>query len=297
MLILCSPSWAGINDYNPAFEGTREVFKYTYENEDDVEGEGYMMVRENVNTNNLSLLEYMHASGAIDYEDLLSSRQKTTHTSDSYYIMGKDGSYVKNSKGANSEITYTVHKDLVQSPYAIAFGTGWYTARPVIYDSLLKEKTVAKSYQESAMMHHQLEYARGYEGSVDVNLNCTGPTADAEGTGLIKMKIDDYVSQGMVHIGQLVSDPSRNYKSGYNSSIVHSWKNPIINEDANYIGTFYIKKDMEVKIKKPKPTEYEDWLPCCFGGISDMDEADRKAISEESLFDCSCAETTISKPA
>jgi len=279
MQILCSPSWAGINDYNPAYEGTRAVFTYTYENEDDVEGEGYMMVRSNVNTNNLSLLEYMHASGTIDYSDLLSSRQKTTHTSDSYYVMGKDGSFVKNSKGANSEITYAVQKDLVQRPYAAAYGTGWYIARPIIYDSLLKEKTVAKSYQEAAVMHHQLGYARGYDGSVGVSLNCTGPTTEAEGTGLIRMKIDDYVSQGMVRIGQLVSDPLRNYHGGYNDTIIHTWKHPIIDEDANYIGTFYIKKDMEVKIRKPKPTEYEDWLPCCFGGFSDMDEADRKAIS------------------
>ena len=308
MLVLTGLSLAGINDYNPSYEGTRDVSKYTYEYQDDVEGEGYMMVRENVNTNNLSLLEYMHGSGTIDYADLLSSKQKTTHTSDNYYIIDKQGAFEKRSKGANSEITYTIQKDLVQSPQAFAFGKGWYASHPVVYDSLLKEKTVAKSYQEAAMMHHQLEYARGYKGDIAVNLNCTGTTAEAKGKGSVSMKIEDFVTQGTVHVGQLLTDTmkastpyedSKGKMKQRDGMKRQAWKKPIIEVDADYVGNFHIKKNMKIEIEKSKPMEYKDWLPCCFGGYFDMDEVDQKPMAEEGIFDCTCREAALKsyKPA
>ncbi len=307
MLMLLGLSWAGTNDYNPAFEGTRDPIKYTYEYQDDVEGDGYMMVRTNVNTNNLSLLEYMHASGTIDYADLLNSKQKTTHTSDNYYTIGKDGAFVKNSKGANSEITYTIQKDIVQSPYAFGFGTGYYAANPLLYNSLIKEKTVAKSYQEAAMMHHQLEYAHAYKGDIAVNLNCTGPIYGAKGKGTISMKIEDFVTQGTVHVGQLLTN-TKVSATPYNSSGKlklwdgmkrQAWKEPLIEVDADYVGDFHIMKNMKIEIEKSKVTEYSDWLPCCYGGYFDMDEVDRKAIAEDGVFNCSCRNMSLStyKPA
>jgi len=312
LLLSAGLSWAGSNDYNPEYEGSREAFKYTYEYQDDVEGDGYMMVRSNVNTNNLSLLEYMHGSGTIDYADLLSSKQKTTHTSDNYYTITKYGTFEKRSKGANSEITYTIQKDMVQSPQVFAFGTGWYAARPIVYDSLLKEKTVAKSYQEAIMMHHQLEYARGYKGDISVNLNCTGSTAEARGKGSVSMKVEDFVTQGTVHIGQLLTDTMKSAtptksKSKSGSTVWktadgmkrQAWKRPIIEVDADYVGNFHIMKNMKIEVEKSKPMEYSDWLPCCFGGYFDMDDVDRKPIAEDGIFDCSCRNQSIStfKPA
>jgi len=295
-------SLADTDDYNPAYEGTRSVFKYTYEYQDDVEGDGYMMVRSNVNTNNLSLLEYMHGSGTIDYADLLNSKQKTTHTSDNYYTIGKGGEFVKNSKGANSEITYTIQKDLVQAPYAFGFGTGYYAANPIVYNSLLKEKTVAKSYQEAAMMHHQLEYAHAYKGDIAVNLNCTGPAYNVKGKGLISMKIEDFVTQGTVHVGQLLTDTkeastpyidSKGKMKVWDGMKRQAWKEPIIEVDADYIGNFHIMKNMKMEIEKSKVTEYEDWLPCCFGGYFDMHEVDRRAIAEDGVFNCSCRDIAL----
>jgi hypothetical protein len=308
LLVMTSLSWAGPDDYNPAYEGTRDVFKYTYKYEDDVEGEGYMVVRDNVNTNNLSLLEYMHGSGTVDYADLLSSKQKSTHTSDNYYVVTEEGGFAKKSKGANSEINYTIQKDLVQSPYAFAFGTGYYAANPVVYNSLLKEKTVAKSYQEAILIHHQLEYAHAYKGDVAVNLNCTGPTHDTKGKGSASMKIEDFVTQGTVHVGQLFTNTkkastpyidSKGNMKVWDGMKRQAWKKPIIEVDADYVGNFHIKKSIEIEIEKSKCMDEEDWLPCCYGGYFDMNEDDRKPLGEAGIFDCTCRNQSIStfKPA
>ncbi|OPY52304.1 MAG: hypothetical protein A4E48_01185 [Methanosaeta sp. PtaU1.Bin060] len=294
---LCVLSWAGTYDYNPVYGDVINISKCTFEYEDNVAGEGYMMVRKMVNTNNLSLMQFMHGSGTQDYADMLSSRQKTTHPSDDYYYINEGEESENQWKGANSEIDYAIQNRLVQAPYAFAAGTKWFAVHPVTYDSLLKEKTVAKSYQEAAMMQHQLDYARGYEGDLAVNMNCTAPTDEAKGMGLISMSIDSYVMSGMVHIGELVSDASKHYQGGYNNTKVHALKGPIIRVDENYVGNFHIKKEMEVKTEKPISEEYDDWLTCCFGGFSDMNDADRKFIKDESIFDCTCKEITTNMPA
>jgi hypothetical protein len=284
MLMVSGQSLASTNDYNPQYDG-RTAIKYTYEYDDDVEGDGYMMVRADVNTNNLSLLEYMHGSGSIDYAHLLNSEQKTTHTSSYYYTITKDGGFLKKSKGANSVINFTIQKDLVQSPYIFAFGTGWYAARPITYDSLLKEKTVAKSYQEGIMMQHQLEYARGYVGDIAVDLNCTGPIYKVNGKGSASMKIEDYVTQGTVHVGMLFTDTLK----GSKSFRTQNWRAPIIDIDADYVGDFQIKKNLKIDVVKDWGSDKSDWLPCCFGGYDDMDEVMTLPIAEAGVFDCTCS--------
>jgi hypothetical protein len=284
MLILTGLSLADTYDFNPVYEG-RTAVKYTYVYDDDVEGDGYMMVRADVNTNNLSLLEYMHGSGSIDYAHVLESKQKTAHKDSSYYTITEDGGFLKKYKYADSEINFTIQKDLVQSPHIFAFGTGWYAARPITYDSLLKEKTVAKSYQEGVMLHHQLEYARGYVGDIAVDLNCTGPSYKVKGKGLASMKIEDYVTQGTVHVGMLFTDTLK----GSNNFKTQNWRAPIIDIDTDYVGDFHIQKNLKIEIEKSWGKDYSDWLPCCFDGWGDMDEVMTLPIAEAGIFDCTCS--------
>jgi len=134
--------------------------------------------------------------------------QKSTHIS-SYYYLDYDGQWQKKCKGASSIISYTRQYDNIQSPTAFAYGTGWYASHPVGYNSLLKDKTVAKSYQESASMHRQVEYARALKGDIAVEMNCTGATATEDGKGLLNMRIDDDVTHGTLHIGELLAQPMK----------------------------------------------------------------------------------------
>ena len=122
-------------------------------------------------------------------------------------ILDYDGTMKKASKGANSIVTYTRQYDNIQSPTTFAYGTGWYAAHPIEYNSLIKDKTEARSYQESASMHRQVEYAHALKGDIAVDINCTGPTATADGKGILSMKIDDDVTQGTLHIGELLLSP------------------------------------------------------------------------------------------
>ncbi len=156
-----------------------------------------------VNTNNLSMLEYAHGSGSMNFADILYSEQKATSKT-VYWIDYNTGQWKSGNTGATSAITYTRQYDNVQSPTAFAYGNGWYAAHPVVYNSLLKDKNQAKSYQESASMHRQVEYARALKGDIAIDLNCTAPTATADGKGSISMRLDDEVTQGTLHVGELL---------------------------------------------------------------------------------------------
>jgi hypothetical protein len=305
LLIVVAGSWAGTWDYNDH----ADALKYKAEVTDDVTGTGYVMDYKKADTNNLSLWEYAHGSGSWDYADLLNSEQKTTHTSGYiYYIDYNTGQWVRKYPGASSTIIYTRQYDNVQSPTAFSYGTGWYAAHPVTYNSLLKDKTVGKSYQEAISMGRQVEYAHALKGDIAVDLNCTAPTATVAGKGLASMKIDDDVTDGTLSIGMLLAraiQPIKTSKTdpktkkttySYKFADKGAWRNPLVEVDTYYVGSFQVQKTMKVEISKSAPSWMEDWLPCCSGGFFDVPSYnfDKEHGSQKGIFDCSCRNTSIS---
>lgn len=283
LLLIAGISGAGKYDMNPG----REAIKYKHEMTDDVTGQGFAVEYKSVNTNNLSLLEYYHGSGNVDMADILNSEQKTTDSS-CYYYLDYDGTMKKASKGANSIVTYTRQYDNIQSPTAFAYGTGWYANHPIEYNSLIKDKTEAKSYQESASMHRQVEYAHALKGDIAVEINCTGPTEKADGKGILSMKIDDDMTQGTLHIGELLLSPKEKSQP--------KTFDPIIEVENDYIGDFQVQKTMKLEITKSKESSQVDWLPCCSGGFFDLPsyDFDKQYAGWKGIFDCTCREKSIS---
>ncbi len=291
LLLITGNSLAGDFDYNPG----QEAIKYKHEMTDDVTGEGYVKEYKRINTNNLSLFQYSHGSGTIDQADILNSEQKTTH-SNTYWIYNweKSGGYDFREKpsGANSAISYTRQYDNIQSPIRFAWGTGYYAANPIGINSLLKDKTVGKSYQEAASMHRQIEYAHAVHGDIAVDINCTGATVDADGKGTLSMRIDDDVTQGTLHIGELLANPKLLKPSGH----LAATKKPLIEVDNDYIGSVQVQKTMKLEITRSKSSWADDWLPCCHGGFFDMlsYKFDEQYAGQKGIFDCTCRNTSIS---
>jgi hypothetical protein len=287
-------SWAGSFDYNPTFKG---AIPGTHRNDvtSDVTGTGYMVEYAKVNTNNLSMLEYAHGSGTLDLADILYDQQKSTTGDYLYYIDYTTGLWKRAYAGASSAITYTRQYDNVQSPTRFAYGTGWYASHPVTYNSLLKDRNEAKSYQEQVSMVRQIEYAHAVKGDIAVDLNCTAPTAIKSGSGSISMNIDDEIFQGTLHTGELMGMPMTNIKTTkFKQS--QGIKDPIILIDNDYVGDFQIQKTMKVTVSKSSPSWMEDWLPCCSGGFFDIPSHnfDKEHGLQKGIFDCTCRNTSIS---
>ncbi|MCX8207623.1 MAG: hypothetical protein N3G75_07295 [Methanothrix sp.] len=309
LFFVLGSSYAGPWDLNPG----KEALKHTHHSEGDVTGEGFVMVYQNINTNNLSAVEYMHGSGSFDVADIIDSQQKTGHGG-SYYYQSQSKGLVPDWKeqwtGANSVIKLTRQSDMTHSPMTFAYGTGWYASHPITYNSLLKDRTVAKSYQEGSMMLHQLEYARGFVGDMAVELNCTGPTETKDGYGLASMKLEDKVIQGTVHIAELLTNPQtlkaktssdkkKTYYTPSSSMKTLGVRGALIEIDENYIGNFDIQRSMKLEVTKSRAVTMEDWLPCCMGGFFDVPDYSKANKGQIGIFDCTCRNTSIStfKPA
>jgi len=299
LMIITSSSWAGTWDMNPG----QVAVKHRNDMSSDVTGHGYMMEYANVNTNNLSMLEYAHGSGAMDYAEVLADEQKTmASTTKIYWIDYTTNDFKSAYVGANSIISYTKQYDNVQAPTSFAYGTGWYASHPVVYNSLLKDKNDAKSYQEAAAMQRQVEYARALNGDIAVDMNCTSPTALVSGKGSISMKFDDDVTSGTLHASELLSHTLKSTTVKGSSAItskpnsLQGWRNPIIEIESNYVGDFQVQKNMKIDITKSAPTWGEDWLPCCSGGFFDLPSRffDKQYGSQKGIFDCTCRNTSIS---
>jgi hypothetical protein len=273
MLMVSAPSLAADNP-----DGY--FLKNEHKFQQDVEGSGYSMVYHKVDTKTLQLKNYMHGSGTIDAATLIRSNQTETKG----YVQDRDtlvyGSEVKTQ---NSAISFVEQNEMTYAPVAFAYGTGYYARNPIVYNSKLKEKTVGKSYQEGVMIHHQIEYASAFIKDIGVDLECKEPwppknsysSSPINGYGLARMKIDEQVTEGAIHVGQLLTDPK------------YGWKKPLVEIDENYVGSFRMVKDMEVKVSKSASKTRGDWLTCCFGGYGGM-EADDKLWGEDEIFDCTC---------
>jgi hypothetical protein len=300
-LIISGLSWAGQFDYNP------DQIPIQYKNDvtSDVTGEGYFMEYKKVNTNNLSMLEYAHGSGNLDFADILYNEQKSKDPSTIYYFGDRkvklgnqtitiEGDWTSGKYGPNSRITYTRQYDNIQSPISFGYGTGWYAAHPIGYNSLLKDKNMAKSYQEGASMHRQIEYAHAVKGDIAVDINCTAPTATADGKGTLSMNIDDDITQGSLHIGELLNNATVFKVKPYGHKA--ALKDPIILVANDYIGNFQVQQTMKLEMTKCKPTWREDWLPCCHGGFFDIPawNFDKRYSGQKGIFDCTCRNESIS---
>jgi len=299
VIFLAISSAAGQTDMNP--DGY--YVWNTHEFQQDVSGEGFAMVYQYVNTNNLSLKNYMHGSGNMDSATLISSQQKKEKSVDFFpekvKIGGKDvyqnADKIYTNKYRDSTITFTEQNEMAYSEQGFAYGTGWYASHPITYSSLLKERTESKNYQAGALMMHQIEYARGFRKDIGVVLNCTGQTNKGDGAGIAQMRLDEEVLQGTVQIKEMLTQLDKKGKASKGGV-----KNPLILIDENYVGSFKIKKSMNINAAKPKISEAKDWLPCCFGGYNDIDEMERfSKVGEAGIFDCTCRETSLKsyKPA
>ena len=290
MLMASTPAFALVNP-----EGY--FLKNEHKFEQDVEGTGYSMVYQKVNTKTLQLKNYMHGSGTLDQATLIRSNQTDTKVREQDRNTLVYGS--KEHTTHNSVISFVEQNEMTYSPVAFAYGTGWYEKNPIVYNSKLKERTEGKSYQEGVSMVHQIEYASGFVKDIAVDLECKEPnppkgsysSSPINGYGLARMKIEEQVTEGTVHIGQLLAnpDPAKGQRGG-----ASGWKNPLIEIDENYVGTFRITKNMEVMVSKSADKTRGDWLSCCIGGYGTMEDDD-KMWGEKEIFDCTCRDVAWGK--
>ncbi len=245
---------------------------------------------------NVAVKNYAHGSGSINNEAILT-----------YYDMDKmtHNIYTDYNDIMENCIQFKETNSMVYAPMRIAVGTGYYAANPLDYSSLLKEKTWIKNYRSGTSMHHEVEYAHALDKDLNVLAKETfNFTYDPETIGFSKtqMNVNEDMTDGKAHIGVLQA--AENFAtlntmaddgsiSGDDvANLKSAWKNPAIEIDEDYWGTYHIEKNMTLEVPYHLIQKKDDWLPCCFGGFADMNPKDSGAFkSAKGIFDCTCFKT------
>ncbi len=265
----------------------------TFNFEQSVQGNGYFMTYMYAKADNVAVKNYAHGSGSINNEAILN-----------YYDMDQmtHNVYTDYNDIKENCIQFKETNSMVYAPMRIAVGTGYYAANPVDYSSLLKEKTWVKNYRAGTSMHHEVEYAHALDKDLNVFAKETfNITYDPETIGFstTQMNVNEDMTDGKAHIGVLQAadnfatmntigdedsingDDVANLKSAL--------KNPAIEIDEDYWGTYHIEKNMTLEVPYHLIQKKEDWLPCCSGGFADMNYQDKKIFkSATGIFDCTC---------
>lgn len=264
LALLSPPSWATDDgDY------TNHEHKF----EQKVEAEGYCTIYQNVDVESLEIKNSIHGSGIMDAATLISSNQTKTK----YYPQDKNTLvYLTPIYGYESNLSFIEENDMSYAPMAVAYGTGYYARNPIVYDSKPKERTEAKSRREGVSTNHQIEYASAFQKYITVDLwwkdaiNFTDPPVS--GFGGVRVEVEEVVTEGAIHLGELVTDPE------------DGWKRPLVEIDENYVGDIKLTRKMEVSTIESPEEPGRDWLSCCcLGGYGEMEC--EKIWDEEEVFE------------
>ena len=250
-----------------------------------VTGDGFFMTYKYIELDGphdaVSAKDYSHGSGHIESDVIV-----TAESVDRYISAGGE---ITNDEYACIEISDDT--TMLYLPKTIAIGTGYYAANPIHYDSLLKEKTWVKNYHAVSSIEHEIEYAHAVSKDLhalvkDKNYNYTDPLF--EGVGTTQMEVDEQVTEGKIHIGVLQGNPSyMNSTTGPETWKTTAWKDPLIEIDEDYIGTFdTFTKNMSLVVPYRFEKTSGNWLTCCFAGMDDMDAVDTKWLNRTCFEDC-----------
>jgi hypothetical protein len=266
-------------------------YNMTFDFEQSVQGSGYFMTYRYIQLptpdtgspgqKGPMYKDYAHGSGTIENEMIINA--------DIVNYVKKDGCYQEWE--AYSCISAREDNSMVYSPMRMAIGNGYYARNPILYDSLLKEKTVIKNYRPVTMMHHQVEYAKAVDKEIEILVKDKQYVYDDpiyQGVGYTWMKISEDVTDGMVDIGVLQGDPNNmngtDGRYGYVVPESTAWRRPMIEIDEHYVGTFTIEKNMTLEVPYKHVIVPKDWLSCCFGGCDTMEPCGTYNPCEPCIF-------------
>ncbi len=278
--------WPATPTYVNGYEESNRTFDF----EQNVQGNGYFVTYLYAKAGNVAVKNYAHGSGSLNSEATLTYQNldRSTHYAYSDY-----------NDFAQDCIQFKEDVAMVYAPMKIAVGTGYYAANPLDYSSLLKEKTWVKNYLAGTSMHHEVEYAHALDKELEIvakdKWNMTWDP-ELESVGYTQMKITEDVTDGKAHIGVLqANDNFANYMVGDldNGFLAtkSAWKNPSIEIDEDYWGTYHIEKNMTLEVPYHLIQKKEDWLPCCFGGYLTLPTTYRGDLGlkgAKGVFDCTC---------
>lgn len=198
---------------------------------------------------------------------------------DEDYLIDTEAGIVLNEDG---HMTYV--------PQSLTVGSRYYAANPIIFNSLINDYVFTKNRNWHNSIDHQIRYAHTLDLLLETESNVDNNS----------MKVDENITNGQAHFGvlQLPGIPRDQLPDEESTEdeemqalgpAMKAWHRPDFEMDETYVGSYHIKKDLNLYNWEDDYERVDHWLPCCFGGFLDMSMWDRtERKSARGVFDCTC---------
>jgi hypothetical protein len=208
---------------------------------------------------------------------------------DAIWGTGHEGDPIGDSSYNRSNISLESQNSDTGEPVSIAVGTGYYSSHPVAYNSAISSQTQLVNMGAATSMQHSVESAKGISGSSEYMVRESEyirGDSEYSRTTSTQMMIDENVIEGKVHIGALQGSDASGWGAGGDgrAPTTSAWKNPAIEIDEEYIGTYHISKNITFNEMDRKLVSTDSWLNFCSGNYFDIFPPNPVSISADDVF-------------
>jgi hypothetical protein len=212
-----------------------------------------------------------------------------TQDSVSYdFIKGK--SYAaENSSYNNSSISLIDQNEIIGAPVDLSVGSGYYSSHPIAIGLGIGSITELSNANSATSMSHEVDFAKEVSRKTEYVVSSSSSQGEYENsnTATTHMQIDETVTSGRVHVGVLSGSDDYAGKSGNSEtgSMNNAWKNPAIEIEEEYIGTYHILKNFTINNSYSKRSFADGWLSCCSGSYFTY-PPEPVHLSADDIFNC-----------
>lgn len=182
-----------------------------------------------------------------------------------------------------SALQFNIHEANAHAPKVITIGKGYYANNPISYDSQFGHETWIKNSATGAFMNHEVGSAAGLNQTLVMSAKDSRQQNENGifGESGVQMKIAEDVRDGKVSIDVIQGDV---HSSGQAPSTT-AWKDPSVEIEEEYIGSFHIEKNMSIQVPIARIGQNYSWLPCCQTGYLDIPEYIGRYPNAKAIFD------------
>ena len=214
----------------------------------------------------------------------------------------------------NSSIQWMSKSRIARAPASVSIGNGYYSSHPISYGGGIGSETWVKNGGAATSMHNAVRYAHGIDEETEVDASESSyhlGNFRSSRTSDTHMMVDENVTQGQVHIGVLQGNDlsNRDARDDGMDPTATALKNPAVEMDEDYTGTYHIYKNMSITTPFMKERRADSWLDFCGGEGFDRylqspwsysftyhpSWSYPSSISEDRVFNCSCADAGLKK--
>jgi hypothetical protein len=166
----------------------------------------------------------------------------------------------------NSSIALFSQQEINSSPVDLSIGSGYYSDHPMAVSLGSGSRTVIANGDSATSMSHDVSFAQAVSGNSGYSVSSSfiqDPIGRSSSTST-GMQIDEAVTNGRVNIGVLAGAnmPGQMDKGGVDP-MTSAWKNPAIEIEEEYIGTYHISKNFSINSSQSSKRTMIGWFDCC----------------------------------